>query len=164
MQVEILFGEAASTVTAADYEQRVQSFTQGPPRFDWSVPEAFLGVLAAAVHADKQVTPEEAEQLKGLKGRSRILKGMTTDQVSRAYLSAVEKLKVRGDDGLREACECLPSILRLPVFALAVDLVLADGKYTDTEKELIAKIAGLLQVEKQLEISIKDVMLIKNNC
>ncbi|HWA00322.1 MAG TPA: tellurite resistance TerB family protein [Caulobacterales bacterium] len=159
-----LFEEAASLVSVQDYEQRVQAFSLGPPRLDWSVPEAFLAVLLAAAYADKEVSPEEQEQLKGLRKRSRILKALTNDQVNKANASAMQKLQQRGDAGLLEACECLPNMLRLPVFALAIDLVLADGKLTQSEREFISKIAGWLQIDKGVEWQISQVMLIKNNC
>jgi tellurite resistance protein len=159
-----LFEEAASLVSSNDYEQRVQAFSLGPPRLDWSVPEAFLAVLLAAAHADSEVTIEEQEEIKGLRRRSRILKALTNEQINKANAAAAQKLQQRGDVGLKEACECMPQLLRLPVFTLAIDIVLADGKLTQSEREFIGKIAAWLQIDKSIEWQISQVMLIKNNC
>jgi hypothetical protein len=159
-----LFEEAATVVTAADYESRLQAFTLGPPRMDWSVPEAFLAILIAAAQADMEITTEERDQLKGLRTRSRILKSLSPDQAKRANETATKRLQERGETGLREACDCLPHVLRLPVFTLAIDLVLADGKLTQGEREFIGKLAVSLQIEPGVERQISQVMLIKNNC
>lgn len=159
-----LFEEATSAVTASDYEERLKAFTQGPPQMDWSVPEAFLAVLLAAAHADFEVTAEEEEQIKGLRKRSRLLKSLPNEKIRKALTSAQEKLKLRPDDGLKAACECLPHVLRMPVFALAVDIVLADGKLLDSEEAFIEKISKWLSIDKAIDWQIKRIMLIKNNC
>lgn len=159
-----LYEEAASAVTVQDYEKRVHEFSLGPPRVDWSVPEAFLAIVLSAVHSDANVSDEEKDQLKALRKRSRVLSALSPDQINRAHSRAQAKLQQRGDAGLREACECLPHMLRLPVFALALDLVLADGKLMQSEKDFIGKIAGWLQIDKGMEWQITHVMLMKNNC
>lgn len=162
-----IFDDAISQVAKDDFEARLQEFSIGPQEtgvgMDWSVPEAFLAILLAAAHSDNVITEEEQDQLKGLRKRSRTLKALSPDQIKKALANAQSKLEQR-PNGLQQACECLPQMLHLPVFTLAIDIVLADGKLTSTEKEFIAKLANWLKIDKGLEWQISHVMLIKNSC
>ncbi|MGE0044853.1 MAG: tellurite resistance TerB family protein [Hyphomonadaceae bacterium] len=113
------------------------------PRDSWSVPEAFLTILFAAVTADGELAPIEHEELLALTHRSRALKTLKSHQLADLNVRIIERM--RGSESvLRDACAALPTDMRLSVFAHALDLILADGELNEDEADFLnALILGL---------------------
>ena len=61
------------------------------------------------------------------------------------------------------AAQTLPPELRAPAFAIAVDLVMADGEANIEERKFIDGLQELLQIPEEDAIRIVDVILIKNS-
>ena len=63
---------------------------------------------------------------------------------------------------LNKSIEALPHDLRETAFAVAVDLIFADGNVEKAEKELIENIKEAINIPDDLAIKIVEVMAIKN--
>ena len=59
--------------------------------------------------------------------------------------------------------KALPPDLRAPAFAIAVDLVLADGEASVEERKFIDVLQDLLQIPDEDAIKIVDVIIVKNS-
>ncbi|MEZ6024520.1 MAG: hypothetical protein R3C16_14130, partial [Hyphomonadaceae bacterium] len=89
----------------------------------WSVPEAFLAVLLAAVTCDGELAAAEREELVALAHRSRALKSLSPAQLGELNALVAARMN-ESDAALADACAALPEDMRLSVFAHALDLVL----------------------------------------
>lgn len=127
----------------------------------WSAPEAFVAVLFSAVTCDGELAPVEHEELLALVHRSRALKSLTPQQLSVLNTQVLERLR-SSDNGLQEACQALPAEARLPVFAHALDLVLADGELNEDEADFLNAIILYLKLDRADVERIADVMVLKN--
>jgi hypothetical protein len=63
---------------------------------------------------------------------------------------------------MKASADAIPSDMRATTFALAVDLVLADGRLGSRESTFIDQLQTALQIEGTLARKILDVLLIKN--
>lgn len=127
----------------------------------WSVPEAFVTVLLAAVTCDGEMAAVEHEELLALVHRSRALKSLPIDQLSALNVKAVERLRDQ-PDALAGACAALPPDARPSVFAHALDLVLADGELTIDEADFLNSLILNLKLDREDVAKIADVIVLKN--
>ncbi len=128
---------------------------------DWSIPEAFLTILFSAVTCDGELAAVEHEELLALAHRSRALKTLTTRQLSDLNIKIVERLR-RSDTALRDACAVLPDDMRSPVFAHALDLVLADGELNEDEADFLNGLILSLRLDGEDVERIAAVIELKN--
>jgi uncharacterized tellurite resistance protein B-like protein len=127
----------------------------------WSIPEAFLAVLFAAVTCDGELVAVEHEELLALAHRSRALKTLTAKQLGELNVRILERM--RADVAmLRSACAALPAEMRLPVFAHALDLVLADGELNEDEAKFLDALVLDLELHRDDVERIANVIELKN--
>ncbi len=156
-----LFEVAGSTPdTSLDLDQLIEQFRKHR-NIDWSIPEAFLCVLLSAAIADGHLSIEEQAEIEALSRRSRALKSISPSQLAAANATINLRLKSR-PNGLREACESLPTDMRLPLFAHCVDIVLADGLLLPLEVEFLNRIIMFLGIDPSEGKRVMEVLLIKN--
>ncbi len=117
---------------------------------EWTIPEAFLAVLFAAVTCDGELAPVEHEELMALAHRSRALKTVSAKQLAELNIKIVERMR-RTDTMVRDACAALPEEMRLSAFSHALDLVLADGDLNPAEA------AFLDQLSRHLDLPLSDI-------
>lgn len=146
--------------TSFDFEKLAEQF-KGQRNTDWTVPEAFLCLLLSASAADGNVALEEQAEIHALVRRSRALKTVNQNQLAQANTVINQRLKSR-PNGLQEACESLPSDMRLPIFAHCVDIILADGALLPVEADFLNKIMAYLSIEPADGKRIMEVLLVKN--
>lgn len=127
----------------------------------WSVPEAFITVLLAAVSCDGEMAAVEHEELLALVHRSRALKSLSINQLADLNIKAVGRLRDQ-PGALAEACAALPPDARPSVFAHALDLVLADGELTIDEADFLNALILNLKLDRQDVAKIADVIVLKN--
>lgn len=133
-----------------------------PPEAEkWSVPEAFVTVLLAAVTCDGEMATVEHEELLALVHRSRALQSLSINQLSALNVKAVERLRDQ-PSALADACAALPTEARPSVFAHALDLVLADGELTIGEADFLNSLVLNLKLDREEVAKISDVMVLKN--
>ena len=127
----------------------------------WTVPEAFITVLLAAVTCDGELATTEHEELLALVHRSRALKSLSTDQLSALNVKAMSRLRDQSG-ALAEACAALPEDMRLSIFAHALDLVLADGELTIDEADFLNTLILNLKLSREDVAKVSDVIVLKN--
>jgi hypothetical protein len=125
--------------------------------------EAIVAVLAAAIAADGIIGIAEARRLEGVLGTMRWVLGLGQDAVAGAARRGVHLLAAHGVPAvLKTSAESIPPDLRATTFALAVDLVLADGRLGSSENAFIEQLQTALRIEGTLASKIVHVLLLKN--
>ncbi len=132
-----------------------------PAAEGWTIPEAFITILLAAVTCDGELATTEHEELLALVHRSRALKSLSTDQLSALNVKAMSRLRDQSG-ALADACTALPEDMRPSVFAHALDLVLADGELTTDEADFLNTIILSLKLSREDVANISDVIVLKN--
>jgi tellurite resistance protein len=132
-----------------------------PPKM--TPPEAFVGVVMSAVAADGVITQEEALSVITILNRMKLYKGMNEKELKSMLDRTVNTLKSQGPSPLIAAAkETLPADLRDTAFAVAADLVLADGVVENTEKKFLEDLQKAMGVPDEVALKITEVMVIKN--
>ena len=142
-----------------DWPRMLETTSEAPA---WSLAEAFFAVLLSAAVCDGAVQPIEQETLLALVHRSRALKALSKDDLAALNVSVVEKLRSASEDGLARACAALPADLRLPIFAHALDIVLADGELTNAEAALLNALAAHMSLAPADVERIAEIIILKN--
>jgi uncharacterized tellurite resistance protein B-like protein len=143
-----------------DTEKLKQSFN-AQRSTDWTIGEAFLCLILSAIGVDGRVTAEEQNELMALSTRSRALKSMNPQQLAQANQVVSHRIQTR-PNGLEEACQSLPTDMRLTVFAHCVDIILADGELHQVEADYLNKITTFLGLDRADAERVQQVLLIKN--
>lgn len=130
----------------------------------WTEAEAFLFIAISAASCDGNVAPEESEQILAMVHRSRLFRDANGDELRRINNAVADRFAKRGDRALPDACAALSSTLALPAFAMAVDIVLADGGFVRAEAEFLDRLMTLLNIAEGDAQKIAEVMNIKNGC
>lgn len=134
--------------------------SQGTPDA-WSIPEAFLAILFVAVTCDGDLAAVEHEELLALAHRSRALKTLTVTELAALNVGILERMR-RGEAVLSNACAALPDEMRLPAFAHAFDLVLADGDLNEDEADFLNSLILGLDLHREDIDRIVTVIELKN--
>jgi hypothetical protein len=128
-----------------------------------SLPEAYAAVLVAAISADGRFGVEEANRLNNVLSTSRLFEGAVQAGDVTVVERALNLLSDRGLAPVLTACRAsIPADLHASIFAVATDLVLADGRVDGPEKAFIDQLQAALQVDDATALKIVEVLLIKN--
>ncbi len=130
----------------------------------WTEAEAFLFIAIFAASCDGNVSPEESEQILATIHRSRLFRDANSEELRRINNVVADRLAKRGERALADACAALPPHLALSAFAMAVDIVLADGGFVRAEAEFLDRLMTLLNIAEADAAKIAEVMNIKNGC
>jgi len=125
--------------------------------------EGFAGIALAAIAADGVITEEEAAGLATTLGRMKLYQGMSNRDINKVF----EKLiKIARADGLGKIMElssaAVTPTLKPTAFAMAADLIMADGEVAAQEKTFLERIQKSLNVDDALALKIVEVIAIKN--
>lgn len=135
---------------------------RAPPRPEVGHQEAIMVVLVAAIMADGEAERSEIVRLNTICALSPIYRANTGAQDSAVLDAAVKRFQARGFDAVRESASLLPPPLRETAFALACELILADGIVSPDEEAFIEFLAEALQLQKELVMAVVHVSLIRN--
>jgi len=128
-----------------------------------SPPDALAAILVASVTVDGSIGTEESSRLQNIMATSRLLRPAVAGGSDLALEQAINLLNDHGVGEVLKACtEAIPPELRATAFALATDLVLADGRVESREKFYIDALQTALGLDDATAIKIVEVMLIKN--
>jgi hypothetical protein len=106
---------------------------------------------------------EEANRLNNVLSTSRLFQEAVRAGDVNVVERALNALTERGIAPVLEACgAAVPPELRATVFAVATDLVLADGCIRGREKAFIDQLQAALKVDETTAVKIVEVLLIKN--
>ncbi len=125
----------------------------------WTPAQAFLCVLQAAAECDGAASPDEINEIISTLHRSRIFKEAGPEQTRQASKIVSERLSKRGRRAVAEACAVLREEYALPVFAHAVDIVLADGGFVQAEADYLNELMLSLGIENRQAQQIAEVNL-----
>ncbi|MFB2882121.1 tellurite resistance TerB family protein [Floridanema aerugineum] len=136
---------------------RKQSDTQLGPA------EAFAAIALIAVAADGYITDSEAQAIGTTLSRMQLFRSYPSDVMRKMIDRLLSILQRQGVDALfNSAIASLPHELRETSFAVATDIVLADGEVTEEEENLLNDLCRILEIEEETAVKIIDVMMIKN--
>jgi tellurite resistance protein len=128
-----------------------------------SLQEAFVCLLIASARADGAVSPHEANQIEHVAAAMKLFRDSSYETRHRLFMGAAERIKQQGIvDVVRAAAAVIPKELGATVFALAVDLMLSDGRLTPNERRLGDELRGLLGLDQGTAAKVVDVLTIKN--
>ena len=133
------------------------------PSLALSLPEAFAAVLVAAISADGTFGRDEARRLQNVLSTSPFLE----EAVQAGDVNVVERVvNLLTDRGLAPvlaaSAESITIELRPTVFAVAADLMLADGSIDPHEKDFMSQLQRALRVPDATALKIVEVLIIKN--
>ena len=122
-----------------------------------------MAVLVGCAAADGVLGTEETSRLNELLTSSRWGLGLGVEATAGATMRALNLITDRGLPAVLDACaQAIPAELRATAFALAIDLMLADGRLGSRESTLIDQLQRAFQIDGALARKIVDVLLIKN--
>lgn len=125
--------------------------------------EAVAAVILVAVAADGYVSDEETLSGWNALSRMQLFRGYSGDVVGRMFDKLGGFLRREGVDALLQlAKSSIPYELAPTVFAIAADLVLADGEVAAEEQAFLEKLYRMLDIPADLAMQIVQVMVIKN--
>jgi hypothetical protein len=126
--------------------------------------QAFVAVIVGSVSADGSISPEEAARINQVFNSTRLFRQPAGEALQPVLSEVMGMIQRYGPDGVMPAAaRALPVPLRGPAFAIAVDLVLADGEAGPDERRFIDALQRLLEIPEQEAIRIVEVLLIKNS-
>ena len=126
--------------------------------------QAFIGLLIAAMDANRHVSREEAARAHHIIWSMKRFRRKSGETVGRL----IEKMRVFvGSHGsaatIDAACRVIPRQLRPAAFALSADLVLADGRIEPAEQRFLVAVADRLGLTTAARNRLRDAMLVKNS-
>ncbi|MBD2594249.1 tellurite resistance TerB family protein [Nostoc spongiaeforme FACHB-130] len=125
--------------------------------------EAFAAITLASVAADGYLTDEEVQTMMASLSRMHLFRSYPNDVVRRMFDKLCGMIKRQGfDDFIKTAIAALPHDLYDTAFAVATDLILADGQVTKEEEDLLNVLWSNLEIPDETARSIVNVMIIKN--
>ncbi|MEL7479952.1 MAG: tellurite resistance TerB family protein [Pseudomonadota bacterium] len=128
---------------------------------DWTIPEAYLCLIISAAFSDGDLAPEEKQEIAALVTRSRTMKRLSQSELAKVNQTVNQRMQER-KEGLEQACQALPSDMRLSVFAHCVDIVLADGELRQSEADFLNRITEMLTLDADDAKNILTAVMIKN--
>jgi tellurite resistance protein len=125
--------------------------------------EAFAGVLIMTIAGDGYISDEEKEGFIAVSNRMQLFKSQPVSEFNTMMDKLFGLLHKHGPAFLLEkSVASIPDELRPTAFAVAADLVFADGNIEDEEKQFIEKLGSELRISQDLALKIIEVLAIKN--
>ena len=126
--------------------------------------QAFAAIVVGALNADGRNAPEEVVRVNEIFNSTRLFRQPPVEPVQAIFERVSDLFRTHGAESVVGlAAKALPPELRGPTFAIAVDLVLADGEATLDERRFIDDLQGLLQIPDEDAMKIVDVLIVKNS-
>lgn len=125
--------------------------------------EGMAGIALCAIAADGMVTEEEAAGLGTTLSRMKLYRGMSPRDINKMFEKLLKIGRSQGMEVLmNQSAEAIKPNLRPTAFAIAADLLFADGDVAAEEKRYLEKIQKNLGVNDDLALRIVEVVSIKN--
>jgi hypothetical protein len=125
--------------------------------------EAFVCLLLAGARSDGSVSPHEANQIEHVVTAMKLFRGSSYEVRQAIFTTAAERIKQQGIGRVvSAAAAAVPPELRGTAFAVAVDLMLSDGRLTTSEERFADELRVRLHVDREMAAKVVDVLTIKN--
>ncbi|MBO3464054.1 tellurite resistance TerB family protein [Aetokthonos hydrillicola Thurmond2011] len=125
--------------------------------------EAFAAITLAAIAADGYLTDDEIQIMVASLSRMHLFRSYPSEVLRKMFdkLSGMIK-RLEFDAFVKTAISSLPHELHDTAFAVATDLILADGEVTEEEENLLNYLWNNLGISDETAHSIVNAMIIKN--
>lgn len=125
--------------------------------------EGFAALMLLVTASDGYLADDEIRLLNATFSRMKLFRSYSEDVMRRMIDNLCGILRRDGSQVLFDAAvSTLPHDLYDTAFAIATDLVLADGQVTEEEEELLGSLCRALELPESLVGQIIQTMLIKN--
>ncbi|WP_373525841.1 tellurite resistance TerB family protein [Nostoc sp.] len=125
--------------------------------------EAFAVIVLMATASDGYLSVEQVNYITSVLSRIKLFKSYPHEMMNRLFDKILDILRGDGFNSLFNiAKESLSQDLREAAFAVATDLVLAEGIIPEEEKNFLNDLYQALGVSSEIAIPIMQVILIKN--
>ncbi|WGV26557.1 tellurite resistance TerB family protein [Halotia branconii] len=125
--------------------------------------EAFAAITLATTASDGYLSNEQALCISSVLYRINLFKSYTDELMNGLFDKILGILRQDGFNSLFNAAkESLSQDLREAAFAVATDLILAEGVVTEDEKNFLIDLSQALSISSEIAIQIMQVMMIKN--
>ncbi|MEB3272655.1 MAG: tellurite resistance TerB family protein [Prochlorothrix sp.] len=125
--------------------------------------EAFAAMMLLVVASDGYLADDEVRLLNATLNRMKLFRSYSDDVMRRMFDNLCNILKREGAEHLfNAAVATLPHDLYDTTFAIATDLVLADGEVTQEEEEILTSLCRALELPEALVNDVIRIMMIKN--
>ncbi|NJL89676.1 MAG: tellurite resistance TerB family protein [Coleofasciculaceae cyanobacterium SM2_1_6] len=125
--------------------------------------EAYAAIALGAIAADGYLSDEESHGVSFMLSRTQLFKNYSNDVLRRMFDKLLGILKRKGLGSLVDAAKkSLPYEMRESAFAVATDLIFADGMVTDDEQSFLNQLYEALEIKPEVALNIVQVMAIKN--
>jgi hypothetical protein len=146
------------------FERVLQEQPATPTDVAMTPRQAFAAVVLAAFHSDGQVASEKALRIKEVFSSTRLFREPSAEPTQAVLAHVLQMFEEHGlGPVVTAAAGALPGELRAPAFAIAVDLVMADGQATAAERKFIDGLQALLRIPDETALKIVEVMVMKNS-
>jgi tellurite resistance protein len=127
------------------------------------VDEALLALLIGAMNANDHVSPEENARAHHIIWSMRRFRRKPGETIERKIEQMRALIEDHGAlDVVAAAARAFPARMRASAFAVAADLVLADGKLEGPERHFLLTLGMNLDLDGRTARNILDVIVIKN--
>lgn len=125
--------------------------------------EGFAGLALCAIAADGVITEEEVLALSTNMMNRKLYQGYSDKQMRAIFNKLSNIAKSQGVEVLiQKSAAAIPDDLKPTVFAVATDLLLADGIMAESEKKFLEKVQKALGISDETALKIAEVISIKN--
>lgn len=122
--------------------------------------EAWFGILYSCISADRQITENETKILTRIIHSKQKFIGVDSTPL---FLKSIDLKKQLGQLTFVSACcELIKDEDKNMLFALALEVLLADGVLEEEEKNLIEIISNTLKIDSKMSSKIIEVIFLKN--
>lgn len=128
----------------------------------YQAPEAFLCIVSLAAVADHSMAALESDRLQQLTRHWWESGVMREGEVQDLHHSVGARLSAGAEAALEAACAALPAPCRLPVFAQALDIMLANGVLTPAEAAFSEALESALHLKASEARRMRECMQLKN--
>lgn len=137
--------------------------TQNRVQETFSPAEAYAAITLAAIASDGYLAEEELDGFVTSLNRMQLFKSYSGDVMRRMIDKLFGILKRDGVEALfNTAKSSLPYEMAASAFAVATDLILADGVVTEEEQDFLNQLYAALEIPSEMAVKIVEVMMIKN--
>lgn len=143
----------------------IDKVLQGQPTeaATFTLREAAVTVLVAAVASDGTVAPAEGARLNALLSSMRLYRQVPPAHLQHLIEHALEVTAHTPPEELMAACAAvIPEDVRASLFTLAVELVFVDGTIAEREKRFVDALQAALAIDDETAMKIVEVLLIKS--
>lgn len=125
--------------------------------------EAFTAIALVAVASDGYLADAEAQAVSTTLSRMKLFNSYPGDVIRKMIDRLLGIMERQGINALLNAAvAALPHDLQETAFAVATDIVLADGEVTEEEETLLNNLCSALDISEEIALKIINVMIIKN--